>query len=132
MPFVEVWGSGNATREFLYAEDAAEAIVLATKKYNKPDPINIGSSNEISIKKLAFLIKKIVGFNGKIIFDKTKPDGQPRRKLDTSKAACEFGFVSKTGFEEGLKKTIDWYFLTKKDNHKMIDTPQTGAESAKF
>jgi len=113
MPFVEVWGSGNATREFLYVEDAAEAIVLATKKYNKPDPINIGSNAEISIKKLAFLIKKIVGFNGKITFDKTKPDGQPRRKLDTSKAKSEFGFISKTGLEEGLRKTIKWY-LSKK------------------
>ncbi len=113
MPFAEVWGSGKATREFLYVEDAAEAIVLATKKYNKPDPINIGSNTEISIKKLAFLIKKIVGFKGKIIFDKTKPDGQPRRKLDTSKAKSEFGFVSKTGLEEGLRKTIRWY-LSKK------------------
>lgn len=107
--FVIVWGTGKPTREFLYVEDAARAIVLAAEKYNKPDPINLGSSFEISIKDLVNLIKKLTGFKGNIVWDRTKPDGQPRRKLDTSKAEAEFGFRSTTNFEEGLKKTIDWY-----------------------
>lgn len=107
--FVIVWGTGKPTREFLYVEDAARAIVLAAEKYNKPAPINLGSSFEISIKDLVNLIKKLTGFKGRIVWDKTKPDGQPRRKLDTSKAEKEFGFKSETNFEEGLKKTIDWY-----------------------
>lgn len=107
--FVVVWGTGKPTREFLYVEDAAGAIILATEKYNKPDPINLGSSFEISIKDLAELIKRLTGFKGKLVWDKTKPDGQPRRRLDTSKAEKEFGFKSKTNFEEGLKKTIQWY-----------------------
>ena len=111
--FVVVWGTGKPTREFLYVEDAAEAIVLATEKYDKPEPINLGSSFEISIKDLTTLIKDIVGFEGKIVWDKTKPDGQPRRKLDTSKAEKEFGFKSKTDFKEGLKNTIEWYIQTK-------------------
>ncbi len=106
---VVVWGSGLATREFLYVDECAEAIILATEKYNKSEPINIGSSFEISIKDLAELIKKLVGFEGKIVWDKSKPDGQPRRKLDTHLAKQEFGFESKKSFEEGLKKTIEWY-----------------------
>lgn len=110
---VVVWGTGKPTREFLYVEDAARAIVLAAEKYNKPEPINIGSSFEISIQELAGLIKKAVGFKGKIVWDETKPDGQPRRKLDTSKAEKEFDFKSKINFEEGLRKTIQWYY----DNH---------------
>lgn len=113
---VIVWGSGKPTREFLYVNDAAEAIVLATEKYNKSDPVNLGSSFEISIRNLAILIKKFVGFEGKIVWDTTKPDGQPRRKLDTSKAEKEFGFKSKTEFEEGLRKTIQWYY-----NHQKND-----------
>ncbi len=107
--FVIVWGTGKPTREFLYVEDAARAIVLAAEKYNKPDPINLGSAFEISIKDLVNLIKKLTGFKGRIVWDKTKPDGQPRRKLDTSRAKKEFGFESKVSFEDGLKKTIDWY-----------------------
>lgn len=106
---VVVWGSGKATREFLYVEDAAEAIVLAAEKYDKEDPVNIGSSFEISIKNLAELTKGLTGFKGKIVWDDTKPDGQPRRKLDTSKAKKEFGFEAKTDFRKGLKKTIRWY-----------------------
>ena len=106
---VTVWGSGEPTREFLYIEDAAEAIILATEKYNKPDPINIGSHFEISIKKLVSLIAKLIDYKGDIVWDKTKPDGQPRRKLDTVKAFQEFGFKSKTSFKEGLKKEIKWY-----------------------
>jgi GDP-L-fucose synthase len=103
------WGSGKPTREFLYVEDAAEGIVLATEKYNKPDPVNLGAGFEISIKDLVELIAKLAGFSGKIIWDTTKPDGQPRRSLDTSKALKEFGFKAKTSLEEGLKKTIEWY-----------------------
>ncbi|MEK7570681.1 MAG: GDP-L-fucose synthase [Patescibacteria group bacterium] len=109
VPEVIVWGTGKATREFLFVEDAAEAIVLATEKYDKEEPVNIGSSFEITIKDLVTLIKKIVGYKGKVVWDASKPDGQPRRKLDTSKAEKEFGFRSKTKFEEGLKMTIDWY-----------------------
>lgn len=106
---VEIWGTGKATREFLFVEDAVRAIALAAEKYDKPEPVNLGASFEIPIKKLAELIAKLVGFQGKLIFDPSKPDGQPRRKLDTSRAEKEFGFKSKINFEEGLKKTIKWY-----------------------
>lgn len=107
--FVTVWGTGKATREFLYVEDAAEGILLATERYNKPDPINLGAGFEISIKDLVELIAKLTGFNGEIVWDSLKPDGQPRRMLDTSRAEKEFGFRAVTSFEEGLKKTIKWY-----------------------
>lgn len=106
---ITIWGTGNASREFLYAEDAAEGILLATEKYNKPEPINLGAGFEISIKDLVALIVKLTGFKGKIIYDTSKPDGQPRRMLDTSRAEKEFGFRAKTSFEEGLRKTIEWY-----------------------
>lgn len=112
---VVVWGTGKATREFLYVEDAAYAIAKAIEKYNKPEPVNLGSGAEISIKKLATKIGNILGFKGKIIWDKTKPDGQPRRMLDTEKAKKEFGFVAKTKFDEGLRATIDWYLNYVKD-----------------
>lgn len=108
-PFIEIWGDGTSTREFLYVEDAARAIVQATKKYDKPEPINLGSGQEISIKDLVTLISKIMDFKGKIVWDITKPNGQPRRLLDISKALREFGFKAKTPLEVGLKKTIDWY-----------------------
>jgi len=110
---VVVWGTGRATREFLYVEDCAEAIVLATEKYDKPDPVNIGAGFEISIKDLAEKIKDIIGFKGKVVWDITKPDGQPRRCLDTTKAEKEFGFKAKVKFDEGLKKAIDWYIENK-------------------
>jgi len=106
---VVIWGTGKATREFLYVEDCAEAIILATEKYNKPDPINIGAGFEISIKDLITLIAELTEFKGKIIWDTSKLDGQPRRSLSTSRAKKEFGFEAKTDFKEGLKKTIDWY-----------------------
>jgi GDP-L-fucose synthase len=106
---VEVWGTGVASREFLYVDDAAEGILLATENYNKPDPVNIGAGFEINIKDLVQLISKIVGFEGEIKWDESKPDGQPRRCLVVSKAEEEFGFKAKVKFEEGLKKTIDWY-----------------------
>jgi len=106
---IVVWGTGKPTREFLYVEDAAEGILLATEKYNKSEPINLGVGFEISIKSLVELVAKLTGFKGKIVWDTTKPDGQPRRTLDTSKAEKEFGFKAQTSFEEGLKKTIEWY-----------------------
>jgi len=108
--FVKVWGSGRPTRDFLYVEDAAEAIILAAEKYNKPEPINVGSGREITIKELTKLICKIMNFDGKIIWDKTKPDGQPRRVLDIGLAKRELGFKPKTDFEEGLYKTIEWFY----------------------
>lgn len=106
---VVVWGTGKASREFLYVEDAAEGIIKAAERYNKSDPVNLGAGFEIKIRNLAKLIKKLTGYKGKIVWDKTKPDGQPRRMLDTARAKKEFGFEAKTSFEEGLKKTIEWY-----------------------
>jgi len=106
---VVVWGTGKSTRGFLYVEDAAEGILLATEKYNKSDPVNLGSDLEISIKDLAELIGRLTGFKGRITWDTRKPNGQPRRRLDTSKAEREFGFKAKMDFEEGLKRTIEWY-----------------------
>jgi len=106
---VVVWGTGKASREFLYVEDAARGIILATEKYNKPEPVNLGTGFEIKIKYLVESIAELTGFDGKIVWDTTKPDGQPRRRLDVSKAKREFGFEAKTPFREGLKKTIDLY-----------------------
>jgi len=106
---VTIWGTGETTREFLYVEDAARGILTATEKYNKSDPINLGAGFELSIKDLTELIARLTGFKGKITWDKSQPNGQPRRCLDTQKARKEFGFTAKTDFEEGLKKTIEWY-----------------------
>jgi len=106
---IEVWGTGKPSREFLYVEDAADAIVLATEKYDKPEPVNIGSGTEITIKNLVTLIAELTGFEGRIVWDGTKPDGQPRRCLDTNRAEKEFGFKAKTDLREGLRKAIDWY-----------------------
>lgn len=114
---IEVWGTGSATREFFYVEDAAEAICMATDTYNKSEPVNIGAGFEISIKELTELIAKLTGFQGKIIWDKSKPDGQPRRMLDTTKALKEFMFTAKTNLTTGLIKTIDWY----KENRHLIN-----------
>jgi GDP-L-fucose synthase len=108
-PTITVWGSGNATREFLYVEDAAEGILLATEKYSKPDPVNLGAGFEITIKDLVKLIANLTGFKGEIAWDSSKPDGQPRRMLDTSRAEKEFGFKAQISLEGGLKKTINWY-----------------------
>lgn len=106
---IVVWGTGNPTREFIYVEDAAEGIVLATERYNKSEPVNIGAGFEISIRELVYLIMEITGFKGDVIWDDSEPDGQPRRCLDTTKAEKEFGFKAKYQFEEGLKKTVEWY-----------------------
>ena len=106
---IVVWGTGNASREFLYAGDAAEGIVLAAERYDSSEPINIGAGFEIKIKDLVPLIARLTGFQGDIVWDATKPDGQPRRMLDTSRAEKLFGFKAKVGFEEGLRETIAWY-----------------------
>lgn len=110
---IEAWGTGKATREFLYVQDAAEGIVLAAEKYNKSDPVNLGSGMEISIKDLTEKICKFMDFRGEIRWDISKPDGQLRRCLDVSMAEKEFGFKAKTNFDDGLKKTIEWYLKTK-------------------
>jgi GDP-L-fucose synthase len=108
-PEIVVWGTGAATREFFYVEDAARAIVLATEKYDKSEPVNIGAGFEISIRELTELIVELTGFTGRVVWDASKPDGQPRRMLDTSRATAEFGFTARTPFREGLAKTIAWY-----------------------
>jgi GDP-L-fucose synthase len=112
---VVVWGTGNASREFLYVEDAAEGILEATEKYDKTDPVNLGTGKEITIKQLANLISHLIGYDGQIIWDKTRPDGQPRRCLDTSRAKNEFNFEAKTDLSTGLKKTIEWYTKVRKN-----------------
>jgi GDP-L-fucose synthase len=106
---IVVWGTGKATREFFYVEDAVEAIILATERYNKSEPVNIGAGFEISIRDLVELIVELTGFAGRVSWDAARPDGQPRRMLDTTRADAEFGFRAKTGFREGLQKTIEWY-----------------------
>lgn len=106
---IVVWGTGKATREFLYVEDAARGITLAAERYNKGEPVNLGAGTEISIRDLVNLIAELADFNGEVTWDTTKPDGQPRRCLDVSRARDEFGFEAKTDFREGLEKTIAWY-----------------------
>jgi GDP-L-fucose synthase len=106
---IVAWGDGSPTREFLYVEDAAEGILLAAERYNSSDPVNLGSAYEISIRELTELVARLTGFNGRIVWDTSKPNGQPRRKLDTSRARERFGFVAHTPFEEGLRRTIAWY-----------------------
>jgi GDP-L-fucose synthase len=106
---IEVWGSGEASREFLFVSDAAEAIVTAAEKYDKSEPVNIGAGFEIKIKELVAIIAKLSGFEGGIAYDSSKPDGQPRRCLDTTRAFEEFGFRARTEFEDGLRATIEWY-----------------------
>lgn len=108
-PYVEVWGSGSASREFFYVDDAARGIILATERYNNPEPVNLGSGSEISIRDLAYLIRDITGYQGEIRWDLTKPDGQPKRCLDVSRAEKEFGFKSGMPFKQGLERTIAWY-----------------------
>jgi GDP-L-fucose synthase len=106
---VTLWGDGTPTREFLYAADAAEGILRAAESYDGPEPVNLGSGCEISIRDLAALIARLVGYRGQVAWDTSKPNGQPRRGLDTSRAAAYFGFKAGTSFEDGLKNTIDWY-----------------------
>jgi GDP-L-fucose synthase len=104
-----VWGDGSPTREFLYVEDAAEGILLAAEKYNAAEPMNLGSGIEISIKDLVGMISALTGFNGRLVWDESKPNGQPRRGLDISRAEKYIGFRAGTPFEEGLRRTIGWY-----------------------
>ena len=108
-PAVEVWGTGSATREFLYVDDAAEGVVRATEAYDGRDPVNLGAGREISIRELAEVIARETGFKGEIVWDASKPDGQPRRALDTTRAEELFGFRARTDFLEGLRRTIEWY-----------------------
>jgi GDP-L-fucose synthase len=108
-PRIEVWGAGTASREFLFVEDCARAVVLATQRYDKPEPVNLGAGIEIRIRDLAAQIARLTGFKGEIVWDTDKPDGQPRRRLDVSRAEREFGFRASTEFEAGLRRTIEWY-----------------------
>lgn len=108
-PFVEAWGTGNASREFLYVEDCADAIIKAARLYNESEPVNIGTGNEITIAELLKLIARLTRFEGEIRWQTDRPDGQPKRRLDVSRALQEFGFQAQTPFEEGLRRTIDWY-----------------------
>ena len=114
---VTVWGTGKASREFLYVEDAAEGILLAAERYSKPAPVNLGTGREVSIRELVDMIARLSDFNGKIVWDTSRPDGQPRRMLDTARAFEEFGFRATTQLEEGLKQTIDWYRSTKSQSN---------------
>lgn len=107
---IEVWGDGSPTREFLYVDDAAEGIALAAERYDQSEPVNLGSSFEVTIKDLVETIARLTGFAGRVAWDASKPNGQPRRKLDTGRAKRQFGFQAHTPFEEGLRRTIDWYF----------------------
>jgi GDP-L-fucose synthase len=106
---IEAWGTGKASREFLYVEDAAEGICLAAERYDGAEPVNLGSGMEISIRDLALVVAKLTGFDGRIVWDTTKPNGQPRRCVDTSRAERWFGFRARTSFEEGLRRTVEWY-----------------------
>ena len=108
-PFIEVWGTGSASREFLYVDDAAEGIVLAAERYDDGDPVNLGVGSEITIRDLVELIARLTHFEGELRWDGTKPDGQPRRALDTTRARERFGFNASTSFEDGLRRTIEWY-----------------------
>ena len=121
-PRLVVWGTGQATREFLYVEDAAEAIVLAAEKYSQLDPINLGSGQEINIRDLVDLIKDLVGYQGEVVWDKTRPDGQPRRSLDTTRAVREFGWKARTPFRAGLQRTIEWFVENHDTARKVISS----------
>ena len=112
--YIDVWGTGTASREFLYVEDFSEGIILATKRYDKPGHVNIGANREIKIKDLVKTICRLMNYKGEIRWDKSKPDGQPRRVVDATLAKKEFGFKSKTDFEKGLTKTIEWYMKSLK------------------
>jgi GDP-L-fucose synthase len=117
---IVVWGTGRATREFLYVEDAARGIVLAAERYDQSEPVNLGAGFEISIKALAELIVELSGFKGKIVWDTSKPDGQPRRSLDISRAREEFEFEARVPFEEGLRRTIGWYREVRAGNQRLV------------
>ena len=111
-PEIVCWGDGSATREFLYVEDCAEGILSATERYDKPEPVNLGTGREISIRDLAEKIATLTGFHGQIVWDTSKPNGQPRRCLDVTRAAREFGFEARTDFDQGLRRTVDYYLAS--------------------
>ena len=117
---ITLWGTGSPTREFLYVEDAAEGILLAAEHYNASDPVNLGSGTEISIKNLEIKIAELTSFQGEVFWDTSKPDGQPRRSLDTQRAKRFFGFEASMPLEEGLRRTIDWYRGQMAEIHKNI------------
>src|SRR6185503_3718028 len=119
-PFIEAWGTGEASREFLYVEDCADAILLAAAQYDESDPVNIGTGNEIKISELVKLIARLTRFDGEIRWQTNQPDGQPRRRLDVSRAREKFGFQAQTPFEEGLRRTIDWYELHTKRSADLV------------
>jgi GDP-L-fucose synthase len=128
---IVVWGTGRATREFLYVEDAARGIILAAERYDKSEPVNLGAGFEISIRELAELIVELSGFKGRIVWDTSKPDGQPRRSLDTSRAREEFGFEARVPFEDGLRRTIEWYGEVRAGNRSLVlEESYTGGASA--
>jgi GDP-L-fucose synthase len=114
---IPVWGTGSASREFLFVRDAARGIAMATESYNGSEPVNLGSGHEITIRELAELICELAGYDGALVWDSSKPDGQPRRRLDTSRAAESFGFLAATDFRAGLQETIDWYRQSKTSKH---------------
>jgi GDP-L-fucose synthase len=122
---IVAWGDGSPTREFLYVEDAAEGILKAAEHYNKSDPVNLGSAFEISIKDLLATIARLTGFAGQIVWDTSKPNGQPRRKLDTSRAKREFGFSASTSFEEGIRRTIEWFQGLPQRERSHVGAPPT-------
>jgi GDP-L-fucose synthase len=119
---IEVWGDGSPTREFLYVEDAAEGILLATEHYHESQPVNLGSGNEVSIKELVEMIARLTGFQGRIVWDTTRPNGQPQRSLDTSLAKRAFGFEAQMGLEEGLRQTIAWYVAQQRRSASHLHT----------
>ena len=114
-----MWGTGAATREFLYVDDAAEAIALAAEHYDGAEPVNVGSGEEVSIGSLADMIRRLVGFEGEIVWDRSKPDGQPRRLTDGSRARAAFGFEAKTTLDEGLRRSVNWF-----REHRLGDAPR--------
>jgi GDP-L-fucose synthase len=119
-PAIEVWGTGSASREFLYVDDAAEGILLAAERYDGPDPVNLGANRELAIRDLVTIIVDLVGYEGEVRWDTTKPDGQPRRGVDASRAEALFGFRATTSFEEGLARTLEWY-LAHRDEAEVRD-----------
>lgn len=123
-PTVEIWGTGKASREFLYVKDAAEGIILAAEKYDGADPVNLGSGREITIKDLAGLIAQYTGYRGELVWNSSQPDGQPRRCLDVSRAKKYFGFTARTNFEEGLRETVEWY---EKNRHSLNFSSETSS-----
>jgi GDP-L-fucose synthase len=125
-PSIPVWGDGTASREFLYVDDAAEGIVLATERYDSPEPVNLGSGQEIMIRDLAYLVAELTGYQGRIELDPSKPNGQPRRCLDVSRAEREFGFRAKTDFRTGVQETIAWY---ESQRHSALAGSRSGSDA---